>query len=94
MLLALSDLKRSDLVLILLPLDDKLLKGVDYGEFLTVQYGHCVLVADDEDVEGEVVVELLYPAHGQVGDRVLLEVEALEAFGVVLYEDALALGLA
>lgn len=64
MLLPLSDLKRSDLVLILLALDNKLLEGVDDGEFLAVQDGHCVLVADDEDVEGEVVVELLYPAHG------------------------------
>lgn len=64
MLLPLSDLKRSDLVLILLALDNKLLEGVDDGKFLTVQDGHCVFVADDEDVEGEVVVELLYPAHG------------------------------
>lgn len=55
--------------------------------------GHCVLVADDEDVQSEVVVELLDPAHGQVRNRVLLEVETFEAFGVVLDEHTLALRL-
>jgi hypothetical protein len=58
-----------------------------------VEDGHRVLVADNEDVEREVAVELFDPCQGDVLDQVLLEVEPLEAFGVVLDQDALALGL-
>lgn len=55
--------------------------------------GHRVLVADNEDVEREVAVELFDPCQRNVLDQVLLEVESLEALGVVLDQDALALGL-
>ncbi len=58
-----------------------------------MQDGHRVLVADYEDVEGEVAVELLRERHDQVGDGVLVEVEALKSLGTVLEEDAAALCL-
>jgi hypothetical protein len=58
-----------------------------------VQNGNCILVADDQDVESEVVVELLDPTHGQMGNCILLEVKTFQALCVVLHEDTLALGL-
>ena len=58
-----------------------------------MQNGHSVLVADYEDMEREVVVELLQQGHRDVLDYVLFEVEALQAFRVVLHQHAFPLGL-
>jgi hypothetical protein len=81
------------LIFILFAFDDELFDGVGGGEFLSVEDGDCVFIADDEDVQGEVVVELFQHGQCDVLDHVLLEVEPLKTLRVVLHQNALALGL-
>ena len=46
--------------------------------------GVGILVADDQDVQGQIAVEFLHPGQGDVVDQILLEAETLEQFGIVL----------
>lgn len=58
-----------------------------------MQDSHRVLVADDEDVQSEVFFEFLDPAHRDVVEDILLEVQSFKIFGVILNENTLSIGL-
>jgi hypothetical protein len=90
-----ADLSKDSFYLIfgLFAFEDVFFGCVRNTEFLAVEDGVGVFVADDEDVQSEVLLEFFDTAEGQMMDEVVLEVEGFQTFGVVFDEDGLALGL-
>jgi hypothetical protein len=81
------------LVFAFLLFDDEFFDFVRAYQFLAVKDSYSVFIADDYDVKGQIVIKLFNPGHGDCYKDILFEVETLQAFRVVFYQNTFAMSL-